>query len=212
MPTPPMDLQDLASLTGVVQDVVATLAILTAGVWALWRFVLTREGVWNLELSMEHEVFPYSDDAVLLVVSVIPKNIGKVVIHAGSKGLVVYLRRAPADVEPVAMLTPESFGEPILTEEILHSRGSRQLVKEYELEPGCSFRHTVPIVVPKSGLFEVRAVFWWRDDVDSASVRRLIRLGEASSPGVPREPLRTATHTPTKTALKAAPTPAEKSS
>jgi hypothetical protein len=180
-----LTLESIEKLAGIAESAITVIAILVGGIWALRKYVVTREGVWNLRMNIDYEVLPYSDSSELLLLYVIPENIGKVVVIPGRKGCVVYVRLVPkiTDRKVPFLIQPEDMGAPVLKEEIMWSRGSAGDVPKYEIEPGLSYRHTVPLVVPRGALIEVRAMFW-RDEEDATSARRIIDLSQERRSGI----------------------------
>jgi hypothetical protein len=172
----PTTLDGWDKLASIIQSLLTSTAVLVGGGWALRRYVIGREGTWNLRLSIEHMPLRSLGDHELVLLIVVFENIGKVVIHTGQKGCKVVIRNLPTVPSGAGVLRADQKAPPILEAEIIRSRASAQDVDRWELEPGCSFRHSVPVVLPREALVEVRAIFYWKDDVDSATARRIIDL------------------------------------
>ena len=177
-----LTLRELLIVVQIIQATVTSLAVIIGGIWALRKYWRGREGKWNLRVGIDHSVLPYSAEHKLLVLNVLLENIGKIVITPGKKGCEVTVRLLPKVVDRVFLMRADQSVPPLLKEEIIWTRTTARDVPAYEIEPGSSYRHTVPVVVPGGALVEVRAMFWWKDDRDAISARSLIDLATAADP------------------------------
>jgi hypothetical protein len=176
-----MTFEEIEKLAGIVQSAVTTLALVIGAGWAIRKYIIRREEVWNLKLRYEYEVRPFTERYDLLLLYLHAENIGNIVIRIGKKGCVVTVREIPRSADRPHMLRPDQERPPLLEEEIINSRGTAKYIR-YEIEPGASYKHTIPLVLPRGILLEVRAVFWWKNDEEATSARAIIDL----APNVPR--------------------------
>lgn len=171
--------------SGTLSHLATTLAIIVGSVWALRKYLRGREGVWNLKLSIEHEVVPFTIKNNLLILDIVLENIGKVMIRPGSKGCPVTIRYFPrVDPETPHVLRWENGVDLLVEEDIIGNRPSAKDVP-YELEPGAAYKHTLPVVLPKGDLLMVRVTFWWEDNKDAINKSAVIDLGAARPPARP---------------------------
>lgn len=165
-------LDELVRIAALTQSTLTSFALVVGGAWALRKYLASREGTWNLRLELEHEGIPYGESCRLLLIDVVLSNIGKRVISPGSKGCSVEVRLLQQDLEAPSVLRLDSHSVPLLEENVILNRGSAEQIK-YELEPGSTFRHTAAFVVPCKVVVEARSTFWWKDNSDSISQRRV---------------------------------------
>src|SRR5690349_10246107 len=82
-----------------VNNLITSLGLLAAGLWALFTFVLFRSGVTNLEITIRPQVQPLRSETRLLMLDVGLRNTGKVMVEAGTHGCRIWLRRLPEDAK-----------------------------------------------------------------------------------------------------------------
>src|SRR3989304_6683943 len=92
-----MNGQEVNTLSDIIVNIVSSLAIIIGGVWGYWTFVIKRQNVWNLQISLEPEIIPYSLSKRLLVTYVILRNVGQVKVTPGSKGCQLTIWKLPND-------------------------------------------------------------------------------------------------------------------
>lgn len=65
----------------------------------------------------------------------------------------------------------------LISEDVIGNRPSAREV-QYEIEPGCTYRHMLPVTMPIGLLLMVRATFWWEDNKETTNTRCIIDLGQ----------------------------------
>ncbi|MFV8598611.1 hypothetical protein [Ralstonia pseudosolanacearum] len=132
--------------------ILSSLAILTAGAWALFTFRVGGAVDWQSNLTIESHVLPYGDKLRLLVVQAKSKNprIAGFVLDA-SKGdaYKMRVRRLPSDAK-VGTVFPEDYGELVASVDLLAA------AKDYYVFlPGSEMTETQAFVLPAGSLVSV---------------------------------------------------------
>lgn len=81
--------------TKAVYYVAATLGVAAAGLWTYRRYVIGREGSWNLQVGIDHSLYRVGAGQTLLVLRITLQNAGKILVRPGKKGCTVSLRSFP---------------------------------------------------------------------------------------------------------------------
>ncbi len=81
-----------------VNKIATSLGLFIGGVWALFTFVLFRASVTDLQLTILPEVIDYRHNLRIVLINVSLKNVGKVVIRAGSAGCACSVWKLPTDL------------------------------------------------------------------------------------------------------------------
>jgi len=208
-PTPSLPAKDVVDI---VHKIVTTIAILTAGAWALYTFVIQRTGVWNVALTVTPQIIQYSNTQKLLTVDVALKNVGKVRAKpSGKDGCLLSVRRLAgdakaqnvlaADMRTGTLLRWQDAGESVVTDVDMlrhYDPGT------YELEPGVEYHELEAVVLPEGSLFLVKVSFSaGTNDNDVITEYRLVstqqltseapnqalqRTGAAVTPAAPTSP------------------------
>ena len=150
------NLENLSKLSSIVYNLAATIAILVAAVWALYRFVLKRESKQNLIITADASFLPYTQHLQLLTVNIHLKNIGSVLILPSPMGCWFSLRSLPRD--RTTGQTPHwNDGTPIIEnyDVIIYGNPNHSLTpkqENYQIEPGADFVETINAVVPEGSL------------------------------------------------------------
>ncbi|MES2155549.1 MAG: hypothetical protein V4510_10480 [bacterium] len=162
-----MNLDEWNKILDAASKVVTMLAVVIGGLWAYLKFGRERTAKWNLQVGVKADVLPYNASLRLLVVHVQLKNIGKVIIRPGAKGLLVTVRAVPAGAPQNAFIN-YSKAPAVAHRQVLrtrqdppHREGFLWLKKAfwaYKLEPGEGY-HEVEALIVAPGLIAVEAVF-----------------------------------------------------
>ena len=171
-----MGIEKTIQYVELVNKSVTTLAIVVAGAWAYWRYILHRERIWNLEMTLQAEHLNYSVDSELLIIKLKLKNVGKVKIMPGPSGCRVSCRKVPHNVG-LGQVVEWKKCDPVIDEiDILrHYRISGGYPK-YEIEPGCEYHESETLVVQKKCVYLLKAEFWWKRDADSIEEYGVIQI------------------------------------
>ena len=167
-----MDTTTFIKYLDIVQKIVTIAAIITGGVWALFKFRLRREHVWNLEMTISSEQLHYSKNLCFLIVTVALKNVGSIKIVPGSKGLELTIKRLPTSIEKNTSvdwwnIEEELFGpKDILAKYKLDGKEDYK-GEVYNLDPGCVYYENEGIILEKGYLYQFRLNFWWKENKDN---------------------------------------------
>ncbi len=147
-------------------------SIIAGGLWAYFKYIRQRLGVWNLKMTIIPEVLPYSRESALLVIKLDLKNVGFISIVPGSKGCTVAIRRVPAglrDGQAVTWRSAEPFGEEldILTQYREYAEADDYENEVYTLDPGGEYREQHSVIVPRGCIYLIEVTFWARHNRDS---------------------------------------------
>jgi hypothetical protein len=169
LPSGPASAVDRADL---VSNVITSLGLLAAGLWALFTFVLFRSGVTNLDIKIDPEVQPFLRDVRMLLVTIVLRNTGQVMIEAGSEGCRLWVRRLPVDTPRDQPLNLDS-GELVINGLDLLAEYDKSF--PYEIEPGAEYHEFCAVPVAPGELLAIRATFYLGGKEDDAiSERRLL--------------------------------------
>jgi hypothetical protein len=125
--------------------VLSCVAIVSAGVWALWVFVVGGATQWQNNITFDTQVLPYHDDLRLLVVHVKSKNPRPTKFelkHGSHDSYVLRVRKLPADAKAGAVFL-EDQGDILTTIDLLARAGG-----DYEFLPGAEMDDFQAIVLP----------------------------------------------------------------
>ncbi len=127
-------------------------AIVVTGCWAYYRFDLSGNDDWVVNMRMRSEVLPYNENSRLLVVHLDATNptTTTVNVERGKGGFKITLRKIPSDRKPGAVLDDDTSSE-IIAERNL-------LATDVELLPNATFGYTEGFVVPLGQEVYIEAV------------------------------------------------------
>lgn len=134
--------------------VLSCLAIIGAGVWALWVFWLGGSTDWQNNITLETQVLPYHDDLRLLVVHVKSKNPRSATFELDASKKDSYelrVRKLAADAK-AGTVFHEDEGDLIASADLLKLAGG-----DYEFLPGAEMDDMQTIVLPASSTVSVIA-------------------------------------------------------
>lgn len=147
-------------------------AIIVGGTWVYFRFRITREDKWNLDMRVTADVLPYSDNHRLLLVRVDLQNVGNVVAYAkketGETGeFTVYLYKVQMpQVQNAAVNT--NVNKPNVVPVICDDNkttielGELDLLQfddYYYVEPGATYHDIAAFIVERGHVYSAIAVF-----------------------------------------------------
>ena len=171
-----MDLEQVSTIAGIINQIITSLAIIVAGIWAYWNFVVRRTGIWNLQIIVNPEVLPYKNNKRLLVIYVTLKNIGSVKITPGSKGCRVTVYRLEKNGREGKILDWEK-GKIIMKEvDILKRYKGKRGYLGYEIEPNCEFDEIETLIVKRGDLLLIQADFWWLKNEDVVNDYKVVHV------------------------------------
>jgi hypothetical protein len=154
-----------------VSNVITSLGLMAAGVWALFTFVLFRSAVTNLDVTIQPQTQPFVRDTRMLMISIALRNTGKVMIKAGEEGCRLWVRRLPTDA-PVGQPIDFDSGELLVDDLDLLAEYDKAF--PYEIEPGSEYHEFCALPVEPNNLLAIRATFYLGGKEDDAiSERRL---------------------------------------
>lgn len=186
-PTQPMNFKRSLEIIDPINKIVATLAILIAGIWAYRTYGVERAGASNIVISVTSTLLDYTDNKKVLVVRVDFKNVGKVIVRpaeidAQQGGCILTLTRLPNEAPDGAILNRDAT--PIVRQNILnrYAGGNRTSGSNYEfwIEPNAEEHLIEAVPLPADGgLYYVRAQFFFRSgrsSTESISNHQIVRV------------------------------------
>ncbi|MEM8639981.1 MAG: hypothetical protein AAGG51_14370 [Cyanobacteria bacterium P01_G01_bin.54] len=104
-------LDNLESLTKIIQSVITSLGLLIGGIWAYFKFLKGRIYQPRMELSVDCEVYSQQDSPARLQIKAVLRNLGlsRINIDSESSGIRIYkaLERTAIDSMPADALESE---------------------------------------------------------------------------------------------------------
>jgi hypothetical protein len=152
-------LSDAKEQISALQNLVAVVAVIIGGAWALQRFIFTREAEWNVQVTVKPTFLPYDADSHLMVVDVFLKNVGKVRFRAGLRGIELEVDELVGNVDMGKPLnrSPVTKEGPIPMLEVNR--------EHYDIEPGCEYHEVEAVLVPKNKLLAVSVTVFDNDEL-----------------------------------------------
>ncbi len=149
-------------------------SIVAGGLWAYFRYVRQRLGVWNLKMTITPDVLSYSGESAVLLLKVDLKNVGLISIVPGSKGCTVAIRRVPTGLragQAVTWKSAEPFAEEfdILMQYREPSGASDYENEVYALDLGGEYQEQHGVIVPRGFIYLIEVTFWARHNRDSVT-------------------------------------------
>ena len=132
--------------------ILSSLAILSAGAWALFTFRVGGAVDWQSNLTIETQVHPYGDKLRLLVVQAKSKNprlAGFVLDASRGDSYKMRVRQLPSDAK-VGAVFPEDYGELVASVDLLAAAKNY-----YVFLPGSEMTETQAFVLPVGSLVSV---------------------------------------------------------
>ncbi len=160
-----MELQKVQGWVDLCFKAMSIAAIIAAGLWAYYQYLLTDNESLNTQLAVTTEVLKYSDVNRLLVIHMRPKNIGKARVIPNQ--LIVTVKDLPSNLEP----GPVDLGN-------IKERYQADILEKYKggysMEPGIDYDEVVTMIVPK-GMYSVRGEMGFEEDyaVDHMIIARV---------------------------------------
>lgn len=160
----------LGSIADPVSKWAATLAVVGAGAWAYYQFILGGATDWAINLSLSTEIVRYHDDLALLVVHVRAKNprTGEVTLMSGTDKYELRARKMSLDRPSGTVMAPDQGVELVPVMNLLPKDG-------YTFTPGADFDDVTSIVVPFGTVVALTADMDYGGDYVSASQVVLIK-------------------------------------
>lgn len=154
----------LGSIADPISKWAATLAVVGAGAWAYYQFILGGATDWAINLSLSTEIVRYHDDLALLVVHVRAKNprTGEVTLAPGVDKYELRVRKMPQDRPSGTVMAPEHGVELVPVINMLPKDG-------YTFAPGADFDDVTSIVVPFGTVVALTADMDYAGDYVSTS-------------------------------------------
>jgi hypothetical protein len=154
-----MSVDQVGQYVDIASKVITSIAILFGGGWAFWTFVMTRAGVWNLQLDVTSSDVPY-DRCRLLTITVKLRNIGKVMIKPAKEGCTIEIRRLDRNLQVGEVFEWDTAVTVLPEIEIIITR----FEGKYDIEPGAEYREYLSCAVPDGSLLMTKTVFWGVDN------------------------------------------------
>lgn len=159
-----MQLQRARDLADLLFKGLSMCAILIVGLWGAYQFWITDWAADSVQLAIASESLPYSANTQLLLVHVKAKNLSKVRVTPGKKGMVIMIRNIPSEAKE---------GIIDLERQPKFYRATR-FADGTELEAGVEYDEVLALLAPKNTLYSVKATF----DLDNnIEVNRLAVVG-----------------------------------
>ena len=171
-----MNGQEVNTLSDIIVNIVTSLAIIIGGVWGYWTFVIKRQNVWNLQITLEPEIIPYSHSKRLLVIYVILRNVGQVKVTPGPKGCQLTIWKMQSDKKEGELVLPKEGEKLIEKLDILRKYKEKGSYWHYEIEPNCQYQEMESIVVNKGVLLAIEAKFFPPEEGDYINETKVIRV------------------------------------
>jgi len=136
----------------IVLKIASIFAIIVTGYWAYYRFDLSGNDDWVINMKMHTEILPYGEKSRLLVVRLEANNPTQtnVNIEKGKGGFKITVRKIPAARKVGEVLDEATSGEVIAERNLL--------VADIELLPNAIFGYTEGFIVPLGQEVYVEAV------------------------------------------------------
>ena len=142
-----MTIDQLKEIARALSVATGPLAVIIAGLWALWKFVLQREQEPRAEFDLTAEFLGIQNGQWLLEVSAHLANRGKV--RHLMKNATMTVRYLKAN-DPVKESTdPRLFGQIAFP----HTIGRRAIWKDSFIDPGLAFRNSYLTAVPADAVY-----------------------------------------------------------
>ena len=171
---------NLATVNVIIEDlyyIIAGLAILVGGAWAYWIFVIRRQGVWNLRVSLDTDIVPYTSSKRILSIYVVLKNVGNVKVTPSPKGCRVSVYVLPKTYKGGELISFENHTALVKELDILRRYKEKGAYWGYEIEPNCEYKEAEFLVVSKGDVLAIEAVFYppGKDDfINEMTVMRVM--------------------------------------
>jgi len=169
-----ISLQSTKDYVDLTLKALSILAIIAGGGWAYYQFRLFESDADNIQITVSTELLKYSGDFRLLLIHTRPKNIGKVLVTPGKDGLILTVRKLPANLNSGAVdldKLPVTYTTNIL----------KKYPDGYVLEPGVEYDELVALIVPKDdSVYVAKAVLDLgdKDEVDHTTVTQIEKANE----------------------------------
>jgi hypothetical protein len=170
-----------------VYHVLASVAIIVGGIWALFTYVVQHEGIWNVDLSISSESMPYKDTLRAVVVRVDLQNRGKRAVRAGEGGLELTVVRVPQGLEPyqpvwrTKMIFDDKGQQTVANHIDMLRHYKSHGIYEYELEPAAVYQETEAILAKEGDLLLLEIQFFGPDG-DSIRQYKYVTVDGFSKP------------------------------
>jgi hypothetical protein len=172
--TPPASLSEQSDRADLASKLLTSIAIIAGGAWALFRLLLFRESIPNLQMSVTYQSIPYEGETRIAVVDVLLKNAGKVMISAGGRGCRLSVWELPTGVE-VGQAIDLDGGDRLIDD--IDLLGGYDPTLGYEILPGAEYRESGNVVVRRGTLLGIKVTFHFGgEDEDAISEYALARI------------------------------------
>ena len=163
-------LSKFATITDLVQKWAQVVALIAAGGWAYYHFVLSGRDDWTINMEMTTEVVPYARDSMLLVVHVKSKNPTetRVSFDKSEGAFTLKIKKVPEGLK-VGSLVSEDDGDVIATKNLMPEDG-------YLLLPHSEFDDMAGVVLPVGSTVSLNAE--WSRNNDYVSVTKIVHLAK----------------------------------
>jgi hypothetical protein len=174
-----------------IQSIVTSVALIAGGIWAFWRFVLTREGQPLIEPDLDIVFVHKQNGRWIIEIVAILENKGKARLDI--KEFVFELRYAlPKDhVEGNQVLVPDIFDLKTELNFPPHSELKDAWLKDDEtifLEPGVRQRHSVSASLPAEATIALAAIEFWYPNKESEMAVKITAVPKSHELPLPQTP------------------------
>lgn len=141
----------ISEIVLILSNIATMLALIIGGVWAIHRYRLYREASSNPQIKINYEILEYNDNNKLLVLTILVRNIGKVVVEAEKITYSIFL--LPKNL-PIAG-KPQLNVQKILinNSDLIYDANPSEIgVIKYMIEPGDEYEELLSLVTPSKSL------------------------------------------------------------
>jgi hypothetical protein len=174
-----------------IQAIVTSAALIAGGIWALWRFVLTREGLPRIEPDLDLVFVHKQNKRWIVEIVAMLENKGKA--RLSIKEFVFELRYGlPTDeIESGRILVEDMFDVKAELNFPAHSEVKDAWLKNDEtifLDPGVRQRHSLVASLPEEATIALAAIEFWYPNKESELAVKLAAVPKSNELPVPQTP------------------------
>ncbi|TMH46522.1 MAG: hypothetical protein E6H54_02395 [Betaproteobacteria bacterium] len=148
-------LQRATSIADFSLKTLSALAIVAAGLWTVWTFVISRSDAENLNLTVATEAVEYDGQVRLLVIHSKPRNLGRTL--GRPKRYELFIRQLPNGAAKWNIVDLRTVS-PLVSIDML-----KTFKAGYEIEPGVEYDDVQLVAVPLGALVAISAEIGFRD-------------------------------------------------
>lgn len=151
-----------------INTILSIIGLIIGGIWVYRKYIIHRTAQWNLKMAVSSQVFPYSENLCMVVLSFKFNNEGTVKITPGKSGCTLSVKKIRRDAQKDVCLDYYD-GITIIDKKDILRKYYRDKIgyKNYVIEPKAEYHEVETLIVEKGELLAVRVEFFWKNDRDS---------------------------------------------